>query len=202
MSRGTISEIGKEYGVKYGRECGRNRWIFSVLFFLLSPLVIPSHTAVYTIPPTPEPEYRLRMFHTHTNEHLDLVYKVGEKYLPEALAALDSFLGDFRTGDVHQFDPRLFDLLVDLTRSVGRPDAEINILSGYRSPMSNEYLRRNSSGVAKHSLHMQAEAIDIRIPEVKTAQLRKAALNLKRGGVGYYPRSNFIHVDVGDVRRW
>ena len=178
------------------------QWIFALVYALVGPLVIPSHTAEFTTPPVPEPEFKLRLFHTHTNEHLELVYRVGERYLPEALDELNGFLGDFRTGDVRSFDPRLFDLLVDLTKAVGKPDAEISILSAYRSPESNAYLRRVSRGVAKHSLHMQAEAIDIRVPEVKTAQLRKAALALQRGGVGYYPRSNFIHVDIGDVRRW
>ena len=184
------------------RKYSLRQWIFAIIYALVGPLVLPSHTAEFTAPPAPEPEYRLRLFHAHTQKHLEVVYKVGDRYLPEALETLNQFLGDFRTGLVRQFDPRLFDLLVDLTSAVGRPDAEINILSAYRSPESNAYLRRVSSGVAKHSLHMQAEAIDIRVPEVKISQLRNAALALKRGGVGYYPRSNFIHVDVGNVRRW
>lgn len=178
------------------------QWIFAVVWALVGPLVMPSHTAEQTIPPAPEPEFRLRLFHTHTNQHLDLVYRVGDHYLPEAMDSLNEFLGDFRTGRMKQFDPRLFDLLVDLTKAAGKPDAEISILSAYRSPESNAYLRRVSRGVAKHSLHMQAEAMDIRVPNVKTAQLRKLAMNMKRGGVGYYPRSNFIHVDVGEVRYW
>ena len=147
-------------------------------------------------------EYRLRLFHTHTNERLDVVYRRGATYIPEALSRLDRFLRDHRTGEVHRFNPRLFDLLSDLTRAAGRTGAEIQVICGYRSQWSNEYLRNNTSGVASNSLHMQAEAIDIRLPGVKTSEFRRRALELGRGGVGYYPRSNFIHVDVGRVRRW
>jgi uncharacterized protein YcbK (DUF882 family) len=133
---------------------------------------------------------------------MNVVYRTGDSYVPQALQELDHFLRDHRTGEVHHFDPRLFDLLRDLTEAVSRPDAEIAIICGYRSPGSNEYLRRTTTGVAKNSLHMQAEAIDIRIPAVKTAHLHDAAIALRRGGVGYYSKSNFVHVDLGRVRRW
>lgn len=146
--------------------------------------------------------YRLRFFHTHTGERLDIVYRIGDQYVPEALDRLDHFLRDHRTGDVHHYDPRLFDLLNDLLASVGRAGAEINVICGYRSPWSNEFLRTHTPGVALHSLHMQAEAIDIRLPGLKTWAFRDAALALHRGGVGYYAKSDFIHVDVGQVRRW
>jgi uncharacterized protein YcbK (DUF882 family) len=150
----------------------------------------------------PVPEYRLRLFHTHTNERIEIVYRRGEVYIPEAVNRLDQFLRDHRTGDVRQLDERLFDLLHDLTEFVGRIGAEINIVCGYRTPWSNDFLRRTTSGVASHSLHMEGEAIDIRMPGVPTAQLRDAALALHRGGVGYYPKSQFVHVDVGRIRRW
>ena len=123
-------------------------------------------------------------------------------YLPEAISKLDSFLRDHRTGEVRHYDPRLFDLLSDLTAALGKPGAEIDVICGYRSPWSNAYLRQHSSGVAEHSLHMQAMAIDIRIPGVKLSELRSAALMLHRGGVGYYPQSQFVHVDVGRPRWW
>jgi len=154
--------------------------------------------------PTAVPEYRLRFYHTHTNERLDIVYRRGDVYLPEALDRLDYYLRDYRTGDVHQYDPRLFDLLHELTRSLGRPYAEINVVCGYRTPSTNEFLRSRSvhTGVAQHSLHMQAAAIDIRLPGVPTSQLRDAAVALHLGGVGYYRASDFVHVDVGRVRRW
>ena len=146
--------------------------------------------------------YRLRLYHTHTDEHIDIVYRKGETYLPDAEAELDYFLRDSRNGTVHHYDPRLFDLLRDLTEAVGRPDAEIEVVCGYRTPETNHMLRRRSRRVAKHSLHMEAMAIDIRMPGVSTKELRNAALDLHRGGVGYYRRHAFVHVDVGPVRKW
>ena len=150
----------------------------------------------------PEPVSRLRLYHTHTGERLDVVFKRGASYIPEALVKLDHFLRDHRNGIVHHYDPRVFDLLSDITKKVGRPNAEIDIICGYRSPASNEYLRTHTSGVAKNSLHMQAEAIDVRLPGTPISAFRNAALALGRGGVGYYPASDFVHVDVGRVRRW
>lgn len=147
-------------------------------------------------------EYRLRLFHTHTGERIDIVYRRGDQYLPEALDQLDHYLRDHRTGTVHHYDPRVFDLLHDLTADLGEPDTEVNVICGYRTPWSNEYLRTHGHGVASHSLHMQALAIDIRIPGVKTSDLRDAALAMHRGGVGYYSSSDFVHVDVGRERRW
>jgi uncharacterized protein YcbK (DUF882 family) len=149
-------------------------------------------------------EYRLRFYHTHTGERLDIVYRRGDNYLPEALDELDHYLRDYRTGDVRHFDPHLFDLLHDLTASLNDSGGEIDVICGYRTPRSNEFLRTRSphTGVALHSLHMQAEAIDIRLPGIPTSTLRDAALRLHRGGVGYYRNSDFVHVDVGRVRRW
>jgi len=115
---------------------------------------------------------------------------------------LDQFLRDRRTGDVYALDQRLFDLLHDLTIALGRPDTEIDIVCGYRTHATNEFLRRTTYGVASHSLHVLGEAIDIRVPGVSTTQLRDVALSLHRGGVGYYPDSRFVHVDVGEIRRW
>jgi len=151
---------------------------------------------------SPFSERRLRMHHTHTGERLDVAYKRGAAYLQEGLDQLDHFLRDHRTSEIHRYDPSVFDLLSDLLEAAGRPFAEIDIICGYRTPWSNEFLRTHTAGVAEHSLHMQAEAIDIRVPGIDTARLRSLALALKRGGVGYYPRSNFIHVDVGRVRQW
>lgn len=172
------------------------------LFFLAPVLVCLFSTPLAQTKESPGREFRLRLYHTHTAERIDVVYRRGADYVPEALHALDKFLRDHRTGDVHHFDPRLFDLLSDLTAAVGRPEAEISIICGYRTPWSNNYLRRNSSGVAQNSLHMQAEAIDIRLPGTKTSRFRQAAMALQRGGVGYYPGSDFVHVDVGRVRYW
>ncbi len=147
-------------------------------------------------------DHLLQLFNTHTGERLDIVYRRGDHYISSALAKLDYFLRDHRTGDVHHFDPRLYDILSDLTLSVGHPGGEIDIICGYRSPSTNESLRAHTTGVAKNSLHIQAEAIDLRMPGIDTLKLRKAALALHRGGVGYYPHSDFIHVDTGRVRQW
>jgi uncharacterized protein YcbK (DUF882 family) len=144
----------------------------------------------------------LRLYHTHTGERIDIVYRRGKEFLPEAEQQLDHFLRDHRTGEVKHYDPRVFDILSDLAAAVGHPGAEISVICGYRTSWSNEFLRARSSGVAKSSLHMQAHAIDIRIPGVDTLTLRNAAFALGRGGVGYYPRSGFVHVDTGRVRTW
>jgi uncharacterized protein YcbK (DUF882 family) len=171
-----------------------------ILFSLLATL---GHTATESTAPSPH-EYRLRFFHTHTGERLDVVYRRGDQYIPEALDELDHYLGDHRTGDVRHFDPRLFDLLYDLTASLGDSSGEIDVICGYRTPWSNEFLRTRNphTGVAQHSLHMQVEAIDIRLLGIPTSELRDAALRLHRGGVGYYRSSDFVHVDVGRVRHW
>jgi uncharacterized protein YcbK (DUF882 family) len=146
--------------------------------------------------------YRLHLFHTHTGERLTVVYRDGEGYDAESLARLNRYLRDHRTGEIHEYDPRVFDLLHDLTMALGNPDLEIDVVCGYRTPWSNEFLRTHGHGVARNSLHMQAMAIDIRVPGISTARLRDAALALHRGGVGYYATSDFVHVDVGRVRRW
>jgi uncharacterized protein YcbK (DUF882 family) len=150
----------------------------------------------------PEPVYRLRLFETHTHERIDIVYKKGDVYIPEAVNRLDEFLRDHRTGDERELDPRLFDLLHDLSVSVGKEGSEIDIICGYRTAWSNEFLRRTTTGVASHSQHVEGKAIDIRIPGIPTLRLRNAALALHRGGVGFYPKSAFVHVDVGRVRQW
>jgi uncharacterized protein YcbK (DUF882 family) len=146
--------------------------------------------------------YRLRLYETHRDKSIDVVYRRGNRYVPAAIRQLDYFLRDHLNSSIHPLDPRLFDLLHALTVKVGRPNAVIDIICGYRSPSTNAYLRRHGGGVASHSLHMRGEAIDIRIPGVSTRQLRNAALALARGGVGYYPHSEFVHVDMGRVRRW
>jgi uncharacterized protein YcbK (DUF882 family) len=147
-------------------------------------------------------EHHLRLSNAHTGERIDILYRRGDLYIQDALAKLDYFLRDHRTGDVRPFDPRLYDILSDLTSSVGQPGAEIDIVCGYRTSSTNETLRAYTTGVARNSLHIQAEAIDLRMPGIETLKLRQAALALHRGGVGYYPHSDFIHVDVGRVRQW
>ena len=172
-----------------------------ILLFLLVPLL--GNGGTESASPAAH-EYRLRLYHTHTGERLDVVYRRGDQYIPEALDELDHYLRDHRTGDVRHFDPHLFDLLHDLTASLGDSGGEIDVICGYRTPWSNEFLRTRNphTGVAQHSLHIQAEAIDIRLRGIPTSELRDAALRLHQGGVGYYRNSDFVHVDVGRVRHW
>ena len=146
--------------------------------------------------------YQLHFFHTHTRERLNIVYRNGEGYDQESLVRLNRYLRDHRTGEIHGYDPQVFDLLHDLTSALGNPDLEIDVICGYRTPWSNEFLRTHGHGVASRSLHMQAMAIDIRVPGIPTSHLRDVALALHRGGVGYYAASDFVHVDVGRIRRW
>lgn len=173
---------------------------------LLEPGVMPTAEAAL---PTTGQRYELKLYHLHTGESLDVVYRIGDTYIPSALEKLNHFLRDHRTEDVSSYDPAEFDLLHNLLTRLNRPNAVIDIVCGYRTPWSNNLLRTRGgtaspsvTGVAEHSQHMLAKAIDIRIPGVSTRTLDKAALSLHAGGVGYYPVSQFVHVDVGPVREW
>ncbi len=150
----------------------------------------------------PHKQFHLRMYHLHTGESIDVTYRVGNHYVASALAMLDNFLRDHRTGAVANYNPHEFDVLYGVMTKLRRPNGVIDIVCGYRSPWSNEYLREHSDGVAEHSQHMEAKAIDIRVPGVPTRRLDRVALSLQDGGVGYYPHSKFVHVDVGPVRKW
>jgi uncharacterized protein YcbK (DUF882 family) len=147
------------------------------------------------------PARRLAFDNLHTGESLDVVYFENGAYVSDALSKVNQVLRDFRTGEVHMIEPRLLDLLTALYRSL-ETKASFGVISGYRSPQTNALLHEQSSQVASGSLHMQGQAIDIRIPGVDSATVRDAALRLAVGGVGYYPTSDFVHVDVGRVRRW
>jgi uncharacterized protein YcbK (DUF882 family) len=144
---------------------------------------------------------RLRFWNTHTNEKLDIVYRDSAGNRPDALARINHLLRDHRTGAIAQMDTGLFDILSALYDGHGS-SGRFEIISGYRSAETNERLRHQSSGVAKSSYHMLGRALDIRLSDVSTSRLRDSALELARGGVGYYPDSDFIHVDTGRVRRW
>ncbi len=148
--------------------------------------------------------FRLKLHHLHTGESIDVAYKQGGQYSNMGVAMLNRFLRDHRTDDTADYDPREFDLLHALLTKLHRPGATIDIICGFRTPQSNQFLRTRSAetGVAEHSQHILSKAIDIRIPGVSTRALRDAALSLGMGGVGYYPKSGFVHVDVGPVRQW
>lgn len=143
----------------------------------------------------------LRFSHTHTGERLSVEYFDRGAYLPDALSTINHFLRDFRTGDVHDIDSDLLDLLhqVQTTTGTSKP---FQVISGYRSPKTNTQLRQRSEGVAAGSLHMKGQAIDIRLADVPLPKLREAALAAGRGGVGFYRASDFVHVDTGRVRFW
>lgn len=144
---------------------------------------------------------RLKLHNIHTGEKLAADYCVNGAYEPQAMAAIDNILRDFRTGETHAIDPKLIDLLSDITMRM-ESDAAFEVISGYRSPRTNGMLHGKSSGVASKSLHMQGIAIDVRLPGSQLAKLHQCALAQAKGGVGYYPTSDFVHVDVGRVRRW
>lgn len=181
-------------------------------------VAIPSRLKAVAPPPAPvappvaaaapkgpaAPIRALSFVHTHTAERMEIAYAVGGQYQADALAQLNHLLRDFRTGEVKPIDPKLFDLLHELTMELGN-DTPFHIISGYRSPHTNRMLQARggaNTGVASKSLHMVGKAMDIRVPDVKLKTLREAAADLKRGGVGYYPSSNFVHVDTGRVRYW
>jgi uncharacterized protein YcbK (DUF882 family) len=143
----------------------------------------------------------LKLHNIHTQEKLEAVYFEKGEYVPDAVQALDRVLRDYRTGDVYSMHPELFDTLSTLHQKTGSK-SHFQVISGYRSPKTNAMLHERSGQVAKRSLHMDGKAMDVYLEDVALDRLRAAALDLKRGGVGYYPVSNFVHLDVGPVRRW
>ena len=143
----------------------------------------------------------LSFVHTHTGETLSCVYYSAGGYDPATLTRVNHFLRDFRNDEVHRIDPGVLDILFELRTRAGRADP-FHVISGYRSPQTNAWLRRHSKGVAAHSLHMEGQAIDVRLPGFPTGRLRELALAMRRGGVGYYPASDFVHLDTGRVRHW
>lgn len=146
-------------------------------------------------------ERKLRFAHTHTGETLSIVYRNGDSYAPYALGQINHHLRDHRSGEIFSMDTGLLDLLFELTNVTGSRQP-FQVISGYRSPGTNAMLRTKGSGVAKRSLHMQGKAIDVRLADIPTSQLRRAAIDLQAGGVGFYPKSDFVHLDTGNFRTW
>ena len=176
----------------------RRRLVAGVCIALAAPMLCLPRRARADVAPR-----SLRFEHTHTGERLALTYAVGDQYLAGALELIRYFLRDFRNGATHVIDPGLLDQL-HLLAARTATQAPFQVISGYRSPATNAMLRREGHGVAAQSLHLQGQAIDIRLADVALADLRDAALSLRAGGVGYYPsrESDFVHVDTGRVRRW
>ena len=146
---------------------------------------------------------QLSFYHTHTGRRLDVVYLRDGEYVPAALERINRFLSDFRTGDIIDIDPALLDLIYDVRQELGGAGS-YQVISAYRSPRTNDMLRDRSenSGVARNSQHIHGRAIDVRLEGISTSALRDQALAMKRGGVGYYPDSDFVHIDTGRVRSW
>jgi uncharacterized protein YcbK (DUF882 family) len=165
---------------------------FATLFLLLFGSPCPGEPAEMR---------KLKFYNTHTQQRLEVYYREGENYLPQAFKEISYILRDHRNGEIHPIDPKLLDFLYDLLTEVSF-DGEVHIISGYRSPESNIKLRKQSNGVADRSLHLKGKALDFRLPGIDTKRLRDTALSMKRGGVGYYKRLNFIHIDTGRVRFW
>lgn len=143
----------------------------------------------------------LSFYHTHTGEKLDITYGGPKNYDRKALKEINHFLRDFRTDEVHPIDPQLLDILSAIRETFGG-EKTFEVISGYRSPKTNQQLRAKSSKVAKRSLHMEGKAIDIRMPGIQTKKIQKCAIYMQCGGVGFYDKSNFVHLDTGWVRRW
>ena len=144
---------------------------------------------------------KLSFFNTHTGEHLDVCYCQDGVYRSAALNRIKYILRDHRTGDIKAIDTRVLDILYTLSRRLDTP-GPFHIISGYRSPATNAALHRKNTGVATHSFHTQGMAIDFRLPGCQTNTVHTTALNLRAGGVGYYPKSDFVHIDCGPVRCW
>ena len=146
-------------------------------------------------------ERRLMVINTHTGEVVDTVYWTDGRYQPVELGRLDWLLRDHRTGDMRAIDQRLFDLLNTFAETAGIAP-RYQLISGYRSPATNARLASTTDGVSSRSLHMEGRAIDVRLEGLPTAKLRDLALAKQAGGVGYYPQSDFVHLDLGRVRSW
>jgi uncharacterized protein YcbK (DUF882 family) len=146
-------------------------------------------------------ERSLHLYNTHTGESLRRVFWAEGSLIPEAMNDINKLLRDHRNNKIAPIDPKLLFLLDQVASKIGGNQG-VHIISGYRSPESNRLLQENSSGVAKHSMHLDGKAIDVRIPGRDLASLHKAALQVRGGGVGYYPASQFVHMDTGRLRSW
>ncbi len=177
----------------------RRRFVRTALMAAV-PMMVPGVAMAALRLPGTKPR-SLSFYNLHTGESLKRTYFEDGDYVPEALHEINYVLRDFRTGQVKTIDPRLLDLLVAIHRNL-ETSKPFDVISGYRSPATNAMLHARSEGVAVHSLHIQGKAIDIRVPGRALVALRRTAMSLRGGGVGYYPHSDFVHVDTGRVRYW
>ncbi len=144
---------------------------------------------------------QINLFNIHTGEHLKATYWAKDHFVKSEIDKINHFLRDYRTGDIQQMDIKLLDQLyaIQLIRDTNKP---FRVISGYRSPKTNQMLRKSTEGVAKNSFHLKAQAIDINLPGTQLKDLKKLARFLRRGGVGYYPKTGFMHIDTGPIRYW
>jgi uncharacterized protein YcbK (DUF882 family) len=181
--------------------CPNRRRLIKAVGFIVPTISLPAIALPASSDRTDRGPHRLTFYHQHTREELDIVYRDTGLYRQTALEQIDWLLRDFRTGEAHRIDPELLNFLHAI-RAQTNSVSEIEIVSGFRSPKTNAMLRNQTNGVAKRSFHMRGKAIDIRLTDVPTKTVREAALELRRGGVGYYPKSNFVHLDTGRARNW
>lgn len=166
----------------------------------ISPFALPRLTAAPASSSLARPR-SLSFYNLHTTEKLNTVYWADGQYIPDSLVEINRILRDYRTGDIYEIAPKLLDMLCEL-RSRLDTNEPFELISGYRSPATNAMLRSQGHGVAENSLHTKGMAADIRVPGQSLALLRRTAIGLQAGGVGYYPESQFVHVDIGRIRTW
>lgn len=186
---GVGSLVGRRGFIKGG--------ILAMTAFISSSLIAPD--AVFAM--NSDGAYTTTLKNAHTGDQFSGVYRVGNRYLPEAFERINFVLRDIRADEVFPIDPRAIDIITAVHKYSGSREP-YSIISGYRSPKTNAMLRSESKGVAKHSLHMSGQAIDVRLANIESKNIREIAVKLKAGGVGYYPRQGFVHMDSGAFRTW
>lgn len=192
-----LARLGKKAATSNKETCEFRRRFLQVGLGATASLAMPNAFASIV----KEQDRTISFLNLHTGEKLKATYWAEGQYQPDELKAINHVLRDHRTGDMHDMDNNLIEML-NLLHHKMNGKQPFHVISGYRSPKTNAMLRNNSNGVAKKSLHMQGKAIDIRLPGRQLSELRKTALGMKVGGVGFYPGSDFIHVDTGRVRQW
>lgn len=198
----TLAAAGHAASARNGERHGHGR--LHGMGHMLADVALPSTGSISDDDAVPEDgqKYELKLAR-RSGELIDVIYRVGDTYIPEALDNLSLFLRDSHSDEVKSYNPRTFDVLHTMLRKLNRPSSVIEILCGYRTKETNDALRETgTTNAAEHSEHIEANALDIRVEGVPAVQLRNAALSLGAGGVGYYPKGQFVHVDTGPVRKW
>ena len=199
LGENSIHHFAKAFGNKFAEMISRRSLLqWGISGFLLAVFDRPSYSALLDPRVT---EKSLSFYNTHTGESVKALYWACGKYIPEGLGAINQILRDYRTNEVKAIEPKLLDLLHSLRRKL-ETENPFHVISGYRCPSTNASLLEQGRGVVKNSLHLHGLAADVRLPGLPLSTLRSMAMSLKGGGVGYYPKSDFLHIDVGRVRVW